>query len=92
MIKALQRPYASIHGTPVIDRVDTDVFTKTYFMHCMQCDFCHDSCCAYGADIDVENVERIKANAYALSEEVRFPRTAWFKETATPDEIGRAHV
>src|SRR5262245_35860907 len=85
MIKALQRSYASIYGTPVIDRVDTDVFTKTYYMHCMRCDYCHDSCCAYGADIDLPNVERVRACANALSAEVRYPQAAWFKETATLD-------
>jgi Fe-S-cluster containining protein len=85
MIKALQRSYASIFGTPVIDRVDTDVFVKTYYMRCMQCDFCHDSCCAYGADIDLPNVERVRAHAEALSTEVRYPRAEWFKATPTPD-------
>jgi Fe-S-cluster containining protein len=85
MIRTLQRPYASIFGAPVIDRVDTDLFVKTYYMHCMQCDFCHDSCCAYGADIDVPNAERVMAHADALSAELGFPRTAWFKKTPTPD-------
>jgi Fe-S-cluster containining protein len=85
MIKALRRPYASIHGAPVIDRVDTDLFVMTYYMHCMQCNFCHDSCCAYGADIDLPNVERVRAYADALSAEIRYPPAAWFKETATPD-------
>jgi Fe-S-cluster containining protein len=85
MIMSLQRSYASIYGTPVIDRVDTDVFTTTYFTHCMQCGFCHDSCCAYGADIDLPNVERVRTVTDALSVEVRYPRTAWFKETATED-------
>jgi hypothetical protein len=86
MIKALRRPYASIHGAPVIDRVDTDIFVMTYYMHCMQCHFCHDSCCAYGADIDVRNVERVRTHADALSAEVRYPQAAWFKQTPTPDQ------
>ena len=28
-------------------------------MHCMQCTFCNDQCCSYGADIDMLNVNRI---------------------------------
>jgi hypothetical protein len=63
VIRALSRSYACRWGVPVIDRVDTAIFVRTYFVRCMQCNYCHDSCCAYGADVDAENVARIEARA-----------------------------
>jgi Fe-S-cluster containining protein len=85
MIKPLRRAYPSIHGTPVISHVDTEVFVRTFFTHCMQCSYCHDSCCAYGADIDEPNVGRLRAAAEALRGEVSFPPEAWFKKTYEED-------
>ena len=35
MIIALAKLYPSIYGAPVIDRIDTAIFTRTYFAHCM---------------------------------------------------------
>jgi hypothetical protein len=29
----------------------------------MQCEYCHDSCCKYGTDVDAENVARVEARA-----------------------------
>ena len=60
MIVPLQNTYAARYGVPVIDKVDTDVFLKSYYGDCMACNFCHDACCAHGADttaIDMENME-----------------------------------
>jgi Fe-S-cluster containining protein len=59
MIIKLNKQYPSIHGLPVIHSVDTAIFGLTYFMHCMQCTFCKDQCCEWGADIDLVNVKRI---------------------------------
>jgi Fe-S-cluster containining protein len=85
MITALSRPYASRDGVPVVTHVDTDIFVRTYFMHCMQCDFCHDSCCGHGADIDANNVCRLEAHAGALEGYVGVGRDAWFRPTYNED-------
>jgi hypothetical protein len=63
VIHALSRPYACRWGAPVIDRVDTAIFFRRYFMKCMDCNYCGDSCCQYGSDVDVENVARVDALA-----------------------------
>jgi hypothetical protein len=33
---------------PVVGRVDTGIFVQRYFMRCMECSYCFDSCCQYG--------------------------------------------
>lgn len=68
MIRALSRPYPCRWGAPVLDRVDPAIFHRTYFMHCMQCSYCFDSCCQYGADVDGPNVERLGAVAGELQQ------------------------
>jgi len=85
MITALSRAYASIEGVPVITHLETDIFVRTYFMHCMKCDFCHDSCCGHGADVDATNVRRLEAHADALEAYVGVSRQEWFKPTSTED-------
>jgi Fe-S-cluster containining protein len=85
MITALSRPYASHEGVPVITHVDTDIFVLTYFMDCMKCDFCHDSCCGYGADTDVKNVRRLQAHAAGLGAYVGLPPEGWFQPGSTRD-------
>ncbi len=78
MVIKLKNSYPSVHGLPVIHSVDTDIFHITYFMHCMQCSFCHDECCSYGADIDMLNVNRILAKADELEEFTGTKREKWF--------------
>src|SRR4051812_44320761 len=78
MIVPLQRSFRGCQGTPVLRRVDTAIFTRRYFMSCLGCDFCHDSCCAYGADVDVENVGRIGAIADDLEGFTGTSRSQWF--------------
>jgi Fe-S-cluster containining protein len=85
MIVTLSRPYRLAKGAPVIDRVDTDIFEKTYFGECLACTFCHDSCCAPGADVDVENVARLKEQA-GLAETVGAPPGEWFRPGLTEDD------
>ena len=79
MIIPLDKPYPSIHGAPVIDRIDTAIFARTYFVHCMDCGFCGDSCCQYGVDVDVHNVVRIQAVADKLEPFVGSARDEWFE-------------
>jgi Fe-S-cluster containining protein len=86
MITALSRPFASIEGVPVVSHVDTEIFVRTYFMHCMRCDFCHDSCCGHGADIDAANVRRLRAHADALEAYVGVPRQEWLQGKYTEDD------
>ena len=78
MIRALTRPYACRFGAPVIDRVDTAIFFRTYFVNCMACTYCHDSCCQYGSDIDGENVDRVNAHADDLERFTGVTRDRWF--------------
>jgi Fe-S-cluster containining protein len=78
MVIKLKNSYPSIHGLPVIHSVDTDIFTTTYFMHCMQCTFCNDQCCSYGADIDMLNVNRILEKADEIEEYIWIKRDKWF--------------
>jgi hypothetical protein len=61
VIRSLSRPFPSRGGAPVVDRVDTDIFFRTYFMDCMKCDYCHDSCCQYGADVEGDMMPRAAA-------------------------------
>ena len=52
----LSRPYACKIGGPVLKAVDRRIFALRYYMDCMGCNFCHDTCCQYGVDVDLENV------------------------------------
>lgn len=74
----LQRPHPSRYGTPVITTVEVSIFRRRYFTACMQCDFCGDSCCQYGVDVDLANVERLEAHADELSRFSGVPRERWF--------------
>jgi len=85
MITALSRPFTSIEGVPVVTHVETDIFVRTYFMHCMKCDFCHDSCCGYGADVDATNLKRLEIHADALEAYVGVPRQEWFTGAYSED-------
>lgn len=79
VIRPLSQPFASRWGAPVVDRVDTAIFVRTYFMNCMGCTYCHDSCCQYGADIDVDNVPRVERYADELERFTGVPRARWWK-------------
>jgi Fe-S-cluster containining protein len=77
MIRQLKRAYASRYGVPVVNAVSTEVFTLTYFARCMDCTFCHDSCCQYGAMIDVENLRRLEPYTEELEQFTGVPRADW---------------
>jgi hypothetical protein len=62
----------------VVDRVDTAIFQRRYFMNCMQCTYCFDSCCQYGVDVDAENVARLEARAADVVAFTGVPRDKWF--------------
>jgi NAD-dependent dihydropyrimidine dehydrogenase PreA subunit len=85
VIQSLRRAHPCRWGAPTIDRVDTDIFVRTYFVHCMQCTYCHDSCCQYGVDVDASNVARLDAHADALSAYAQVPREGWFTDEWTVD-------
>jgi hypothetical protein len=78
VIRALSRPYASRWGVPVVARVDTAIFAHRYFMRCMECSYCFDSCCQHGVDVDAHNVERLRAQATDLERYTGVPRDRWF--------------
>jgi len=78
VIRPLTQSYATRWGAPIVDRVDTAIFVRTYFVHCMQCSYCGDSCCQYGADIDAVNVARVEAHAEKLERFTGIPRHGWW--------------
>ncbi len=79
MIVPLSRAYAVRGGLPVAERVNTEIFTRTYFAACMDCDFCFDICCQYGATLDEPLAEQILARADDLEAYLGVPREAWFR-------------
>lgn len=85
MIRSLSQPYSCRWGAPVLDRVDTAIFVRTYFMNCMGCSYCQDSCCQYGSDIDGENVARVEAHAAELERFTGVTRDRWFTGEWTDD-------
>ena len=82
----LSKSYASIYGTPVIRFVDTDIFVKRYFTHCMECNFCDDWCCSFGVEVDSANVRRIEAKAGVLEQFTGIPRANWFTNEYIDDK------
>jgi hypothetical protein len=85
VIRALSRPYACRWGVPVVDRVDTAIFVRTYFVRCMECTYCHDSCCAHGADVDADNVARVEERADDIARFSGIPRESFWTGEWTSD-------
>lgn len=83
MVIKLKNSYPSIYGLPVIHSVDRDIFDLTYYMHCMECSFCNDQCCEWGADIDVMNVNRIMKHKDELEKFINVPSNDWFDKSIT---------
>lgn len=81
MVIKLKNSYTSIHGLPVIHSVDTDIFDYTYFMKCMECTFCKDQCCQWGADIDMLNVNRILKYKDELEKFTGIAESQWFDKS-----------
>jgi Fe-S-cluster containining protein len=82
----LSRSYTCRFGAPVIDRVDPRIFSLTYFGKCMDCTFCKDACCQYGADIDMARVAAMEEYQKELEEYLDLPRADWFRED--PEDCG----
>lgn len=77
MIRPLRRAYPTRSGAPVVDRVDTAIFQRRYFMACMECTYCFDSCCQYGVDVDAENFARLDARATDIEAFTGVARDQW---------------
>ncbi|MGL6097427.1 MAG: YkgJ family cysteine cluster protein [Fimbriiglobus sp.] len=82
----LSRSYTCRFGAPTIDRVDPRIFTLTYFGVCMDCTFCHDACCQYGADTELPRVAELEKYQAELEAYLGVPRAEWFRED--PDDFG----
>jgi Fe-S-cluster containining protein len=78
MFTPLSRDYVCHLGAPIIRRVDPDIFRRTYFNYCMDCTFCHDSCCQYGCDVNTDEHARLLARADVFEPIVGTSRTHWF--------------
>jgi Fe-S-cluster containining protein len=75
-------PIRSVQG---LHSVDSEIFTLRYFMKCMQCTFCHDSCCQYGCDVNFGERERLLAVKDELEAFLGVPATEWFKPEVFED-------
>lgn len=80
MIVPLKRSYTARYGTPTVNRVDTDVFIRTWFGDCMGCDFCHDICCQFGTTVDRPIVQKIMEKADDLERLTGVSRSEWFED------------
>jgi len=74
--------------------VDPAIFALRYFTHCMACGFCKDACCDHGVDIDLDNVERLKALPPDFHDRVGVPAEDWFTDEIIADSEfpGGLHV
>lgn len=88
MTVPLSRPYPSRYGAPVLDRVDTRIFTFRYFEYCLSCNFCHDACCQYGADIEMPRVRALERIQSEMEAYLGVPRERWFRDGTGEDDIG----
>jgi Fe-S-cluster containining protein len=75
---ALKQSYPSRYGVPVLTHVETDIFRLSYFGDCMGCNFCHDACCAHGADVTAVDLTQMAARTDELEQYVKLPRDQWF--------------
>jgi Fe-S-cluster containining protein len=76
-IIVLSKEYVS--GPMAVSFVHRDIFLKAFFARCLECNFCHDWCCSFGADIDIQNVEKIQQHKEEILPFVRPPEGEWFK-------------
>jgi Fe-S-cluster containining protein len=86
MKHSLSQTYSSKFMPLTVHAVDDLIFTLHYFTACMQCNFCHDSCCAYGADVDILNAERIRSAEKDLRRYVTVPAENWFSSEIIHDD------
>jgi Fe-S-cluster containining protein len=86
MSLSLSRSYTCRFGAPIIDRVDPRIFQLTYFAKCMDCTFCNDACCQYGADIDLDRVAALDQYRTELEAYLGVPREQWYRDD--PEDFG----
>ena len=72
-----------LRGNLAISFVHRDIFLKNYFARCLECSFCHDWCCSFGADIDIQNVERIQQQKDEIMPFIRPSEVEWFEREYT---------
>ena len=77
---ALSRAYICRFGAPVITHVDPRLFRLTYFGVCMDCTYCKDACCQYGADTEMPRVAALEQHQAELEQYLGLPRSDWFRE------------
>ncbi len=75
----LSRAYTCVDGAPVIDRVDPRIFTLTYFSRCLDCTFCQDACCQYGADTEMVRLHALAPHTAELEKYLGVPAADWFR-------------
>ncbi len=85
MIVSLSRSFVPHTGVPVVDRIDTRLFTQTFFSDCMGCGFCHDSCCQYGATVEAPLMDFLLSQREVLEPMVGRPASEWFDGEFRPD-------
>jgi hypothetical protein len=81
----LSRAYACRGGGPVLHAVETRIFALRYFRDCMACTFCNDICCSFGVDVDLGNVERLKAMPQDFHDFIGVPASEWFTDEVIAD-------
>ena len=81
----LRRTYDCVMGGPVLRAVDPAIFQLRYFTHCLDCGFCRDACCEHGVDIDLGNVERLKALPHDFHDRIGAPASDWFTAAVSED-------
>lgn len=85
-LQSLSRPYPSRYGLPVLEQFDPRIYGFRYFGTCMDCTYCRDACCQYGADIETIRMKAILEHADDLEKHLGIERTEWFR--TDPDDIG----
>jgi len=87
----LARSIVGRSGVPALSRVDPEIFLRRTLAACMDCAFCRDSCCSFGADVDSPTVDRLLgACAADLESRVGVRRDLWFARrwTVDPEFVG----
>lgn len=91
---ALSKAFPCVMGGPLLKAVDPAIFTLRYFTRCLDCGFCRDACCDHGVDIDLGNVQRLKALPDDFRDRIGAPPRDWFTgdTVADPEFPGGVHL
>ncbi len=79
-IVRLKQAYASKFKAPQIEYIDLEILNRRYFTDCLNCDFCSDVCCSYGADIEIRVLRNISGHSDQLVKEIDTPKAEWFTD------------